>query len=214
MATFVLIHGGGDSGSCWDLVAPELRARGHDVVAPDLPITDESAGFSDYVATVMDAIGGRGDLVVVGHSLGGFTAPLVPADLLVLVAAMVPAPGETTNNWWATSGYEAEVEEQEYDETALFFNDVPPELVAWSRKGWRSEVSAAGGEPWPLDSWPDVPTRYLLCRDDRLFPADWTRTMVQRRLGIAADELDGGHCPFLSRPTDLAERLHAYRAAL
>jgi len=66
-------------------------------------------------------------------------------------------------------------------------------------------------EPWPLDAWPDVPTRYLLCRDDRMFPAEWTRRVVRERLGISPDEIDGGHCPFLSRPKELAERLAAYR---
>jgi pimeloyl-ACP methyl ester carboxylesterase len=46
-------------------------------------------------------------VVVVGHSLGGFTAPLVsthvPVDLLVLVAAMIPSPGELFDDWWATT---------------------------------------------------------------------------------------------------------------
>ena len=37
MSTFVLIHGGGDVGWYWQLVEAELRAHGHDVVAPDLP---------------------------------------------------------------------------------------------------------------------------------------------------------------------------------
>jgi pimeloyl-ACP methyl ester carboxylesterase len=68
-------------------------------------------------------------------------------------------------------------------------------------------------EPWPLAAWPDVPTRYLLCRDDRLFPAEWTRRVVRERLGIEAEEIEGGHCPFLSRPRELADRLEAYRTA-
>ncbi len=37
MSTFVLIHGAGDVGWYWHRVEAELRARGHDVVAPDLP---------------------------------------------------------------------------------------------------------------------------------------------------------------------------------
>jgi len=36
MATFVLIHGAGDSSWHWRLVEPEPRAGEHDVVAPDL----------------------------------------------------------------------------------------------------------------------------------------------------------------------------------
>jgi hypothetical protein len=56
-----------------------------------------------------------------------------------------------------------------------------------------------------------VPTRYLLCRDDRLLPAEWNRGIVRRRLGIAPDEIGGGHCVALSRPRELAERLDAYK---
>jgi hypothetical protein len=35
--------------------------------------------------------------------------------------------------------------------------------------------------------------------------------MVRERLGIEADEIDGGHMPYVSRPRELAERLEAYR---
>src|SRR6188472_837113 len=105
MATFVLIHGAGSDGSYWQWVTPELEAHGHRVIAPDLPCDDERAGLQEYTDAVVEAISAAGaadddaaDLVVVGQSLGGFTAPLVcarvPARLLVLVAAMVPAPGE------------------------------------------------------------------------------------------------------------------------
>ena len=58
MATFALVHGAGDSGWYWHLVAPELRARGHDVVAPDLPA--EASGLSDYAACVVGH-GGEGE---------------------------------------------------------------------------------------------------------------------------------------------------------
>ena len=43
MATFALIHGGGDVGWYWHLVEAALRERGHEVVAPDLPCDDDSA---------------------------------------------------------------------------------------------------------------------------------------------------------------------------
>jgi hypothetical protein len=56
-----------------------------------------------------------------------------------------------------------------------------------------------------------VPTNFLLCRDDRFFPAEFMRRVVQERLGITPDEMDGGHLPALSRPKELAGRLEAYR---
>jgi pimeloyl-ACP methyl ester carboxylesterase len=68
------------------------------------------------------------------------------------------------------------------------------------------------GEPSPLTSWPAVPTRVLICRDDRLFPAPYLRRVARQRLGITPDEIDGGHTPALSRPAELAERLDAYAA--
>ena len=94
VSTFVLIHGAGDVGWYWHLVEAELRAHGHDVVAPDLPGDDDSLELEDYADAVIAAVGDRRDLVVVGQSFGGFTAPLVadrlPVDALVFVAGMVP----------------------------------------------------------------------------------------------------------------------------
>ena len=210
MATFALIHGGGGSAWDWHLVVPELRERGHEPVAVDLPSEQESAGWSAYVGAVVDAVAERRDVIVVGHSLGGFTAPLVcariNADLLVLVAGMIPAPGELFANWWTNAGYEASEDDD------VFYHDVPPELAEEAKRRERDETSAALGEPWPLEAWPQTPTRYLLCRDDRMFPAAWARRHARERLGIEADEMAGGHYVSLSRPHELAERLAAYAA--
>ena len=96
------------TGTWW---CPSFVDEGQQAVAVDLPIDDESAGWWDYADAVVDAVGYRSDLVVVGHSLGGFTAPLVcarvPVDLVVLLAAMIPAPGELFSDWWTNTGYRA-----------------------------------------------------------------------------------------------------------
>jgi len=210
VATFALIHGGGGSGWDWHLVVPRLREAGHTAVAVDLPNEDASAGWSAYVEAVVDALGDapRDNMVVVGHSLGGFTAPLVCArvgvDVLVLVAAMVPAPGELFADWWANTGYQG----TGYDD--VFYHDVSPELAAEARGRERGEAAGALQEPWPLQAWPDTPTRYLLCRDDRMFAAAWARRHARERLGLVADEMEGGHYVALSRPRALATRLAAY----
>src|SRR5512132_2694806 len=75
LATYVLIHGAGDVGWYWHLVEPDLRARGHDVVEPNPPCEDDSAGLTEAADVVIEAIGDRTDLVVVARSLGAFTAP-------------------------------------------------------------------------------------------------------------------------------------------
>jgi pimeloyl-ACP methyl ester carboxylesterase len=216
MATFVLIHGAGDVGWYWHLVEAELRERGHDTVAPDLPCDDDSAGLPEYVDAVVQAIGDRTDLVVVAQSLGAFTAPLVcdrvPVKLLVLVAPMIPAPGEAPADYWVNTRYGEEVRESYDDTIELFYQDVPPELASEALKRGHEQSEARMGEASPLEAWPDVPTRVLLCRDDRLFPAGFIRRVARERLGITPDEIDGGHTPALSRPKELAERLQAYAA--
>ena len=69
------------------------------------------------------------------------------------------------------------------------------------------------GEPSPLRAWPEVPTRVLIGRQDRLLPSGFQRRVARERLGIAPDEIDGGHTPALSRPPELADRLDDYAAS-
>src|ERR687891_733565 len=166
MTTYVLIHGAASDSWYWHLVVPQLRARGHDVVAPDLP------------------------------------------------------PGD----WWAKTGWEQARRQllerdgrsiEDFDVMADFFHDVPPDVVAEAlARGERDQSGTPMAKPWPLEAWPDVPTRFLLCRDDRFFPAEFLRRVVRERLGITPDEIDGGHLPALSRPKEFVERLEAYRTGL
>ena len=228
MATYVLIHGAGSDSWYWHLVAPRLEALGHDVVTMDLPADDDSAGLAEYTDAVVDAIGDRTELILVAQSMAGFTAPLVaervPVDLIVFVAAMVPTPGESPGDWWANTGQEqamrAKAERDgrpmgdEFDEVALFLHDVPPDLVAESGNHVRNQSGTPFEKPWPLAAWPDVPVRFLLCRDDRFFPADFMRRVVKDRLGIVPDEMSGGHLPALAHPDELVERLEVYRGSI
>lgn len=224
MANFVLVHGAGDAGWSWHLVEAELKARGHRAVAPDLPCDDDTASLDDYVAAVTEAAAGRRELVIVGHSYGGYTATLaahrLPARLLVLLAAMIPAPGETPDSWWGDSGYrQAAARQAELDGGApgdddpfgTFYDGVPRPLAEEAlRRGNRGESSVVWITPWPLRSWPDVPTRFVLCRDDRFFPAAFMRRHAQERLGTVADELPGCHCVALQHPKALTDLLLSY----
>lgn len=211
MTTFVFIHGAGDVGWYWHLVEAELRAKGYDTLAPDLPCDDDSAGLPEYADAVVDAIGARTDLVVVAQSSGGFTAPLVcgrvPAQLLVLVAPMIPAPGEAPADYFTNTRYYEEPRDRYDDEIALFYQDVPPDIAAEARRRGRTQSEARMGEPSPLTAWPAIPTRVLICRQDRLFPAGFLRRVARERLGITPDEIDGGHTPALSHPAELAAYL-------
>ncbi|MET8869375.1 alpha/beta hydrolase [Nonomuraea sp. NPDC004580] len=213
MTTFALIHGGGGSAYDWHLLEPELRARGHDTVAIDLPMSDPDADLWTYADAVVEAVGERRPPVVVAHSWGGFVGPLVCARVqaaaLVMVTAMIPSPGETPDDWWERSGRPPSGTEDEYE---LYWHDVPKELAdrVIAHDAAVSEhmsMDRAVAQPWPLAAWPDVPTRYVLCRDDRLFTPEFVRRHVKERLGIVPDELPGSHMVMVSRQRELADYL-------
>lgn len=227
MSTFVLIPGAGSDSWYWHRVVPELRRAGHDTVAVDLPATDDRAGLAEYAEAVVDAVGDRTDLIVVAQSMGGFTAPLVcdrlAVDLLVLVAAMVPAPGEAPGDWWANTGWEAARraaaigdgrDPDDDDPATLFLHDVDPAIAEEAGAHVTGQSGTPFVAPWPLVAWPDVPTRFLLCREDRFFPAEFQRRVVAERLGIVADEMSGGHLPALAHPRELVTWLLVYAAEL
>lgn len=227
MATYVLIHGAGADSWYWRPLSTELGNRGHDVVAVDLPVQDESAGLAEYADTVVEGIGDRTDLIVVAHSFGGFVGPLVcdrvTTDLLVMLHAQIPAPGETPGEWWASSGYGAARAERDAEEgtpspddpVAFGLHDSPKELVAELVAEHQPDQSGTPFEkPWPLDAWPDVPTKVLLARDDHFFPMTFLRKLAKDRLGLEAEVIAGDHCPMLGHPKEVADRLEAYRTEI
>lgn len=212
MATFVLIHGGGSTSWDWNLVSPLLKRSGHDVIAVDLPIEDGKAGPEEYVRTVAEAAGDARDAIVVGHSLGGFTAPLVcdalQADGLVYLAAMIPQPGETFGDWWKNTGHDREAIDE--DEGVTFFNGVPDHLAREARERERDQQGEWMSRPWPADQHPSVPTRAILCLEDRFFPASFMKRQVRMRLGIEPVEIAGGHYAALSNPDAVAAALNDF----
>lgn len=219
MTTFLLIHGGGDTGWAWHRVQAALEARGHRVFAPDLPGDDDSLTLDDYAEAAVADIEEGTSLVVVGHSFGGFTAPLVaalrPVEQIVFLAGMVPRPGESPEEWWGNTGSAEAVTAQAAVDGGLtgnsdpfisFYHDVPRVLAEEAMSRERAHPSAAAmSTPWPRDALPDVPAAFLLCRDDRFFPAAFMRRMVRDRLGIEPEEIPGSHCAPLSRPEEVAD---------
>jgi pimeloyl-ACP methyl ester carboxylesterase len=229
IATFALIHGAADVGWYWHLVERELRARGHETVAPDLPCEDDAAGLAEYADIVVRAaehlLGS--DLVVVATSFGGFTAPLAAARLraraIVLVTGMIPAPGEKPEAWPANTGWRRAIAEQaardggltgNRDPLVASYHDVPRDLAEQAvARGGRSQSDTPGRSPWPLSAWPAIPTRFVLCTEDRFFPSGFMRRVVAEPLGIVPDEIAAGHCVALSRPKELADMLAGYAAS-
>jgi len=222
-STFVLIPGAGADPRVYGATIAALEELGHEALAPPLPLDDPDATPSVYADAVLAALpDDPGQLVVVAQSLGAFAGSLAAARAdaagLVLLAPMIPAPGETAGEWWSNTGHEAAIADvlqrfgpmSEWDRDALahvFLHDVDAETRRENERFEGAPGRGMFGEPWPLERWPDVPTAVLAPREDRLFPLEFQRRVARQRLGLEVDEMDGGHLPMLSRPEQLARRL-------
>jgi pimeloyl-ACP methyl ester carboxylesterase len=225
--TYTLIPGAGGDAWYWHRVSPLLIDRGAEVVAVDLPFDDDSADLTTYADIIYDELAGvAGPIILVGQSIGAFIAPIVarrrPAALIVLVNPMVPAPGEAAGQWWDATGQKAAMVANfkriglgrtDFDQIEDFFHDVPEAVrqVALSQPEPRMP-NTPFEQPWPLDRWPDVPTRVVAGSDDRFFPLEFQRRVTRERLGLDVDVMPGGHLVALSRPEELVETLESYRA--
>lgn len=228
MSTFALVHGGAHGGWCWEEVVPELERLGHATVAPDLPIEDEAAGALEWAQTVVDALDGAdGDVVVVGHSMGGMCLPVVatlrPVRRLVFLGAMVPVPGTVYLDYLASepgavtfagAGNLAEGEVPAngsgigwQDAVDGFYHDLPEPVARRSWERLRPQSVTVFTERCPIDTWPAVPSTSIVMTDDRAVGPEWSRRVARERLGADLIELPGSHSPFYSRPVELAQVL-------
>jgi len=218
VATFCLIHGNWHDGSCWAPLAEQLRARGHDAVAPDLPFDDPAATYEDRARPAVAALDGvDGSVVIVGHSVGSAEAALVAAErrpaLLVYLcprfgsfAAPPDAPplfregfpfpprdGEGRMVWDADAAI------------AAMYPRLTPEVARRLAERLRPGASPVG--EYPLAKHPDVPTALIYARDDEFFTPEWECFAARRLLGIEPIEIPGGHFPMVENPEALAELL-------
>ena len=229
MATYVLVPGAWHGAWCWERVAPLLTGAGHRVVAIDLPCEDPLLGCAAYCDVALEAIGeDDDDLVVVGHSAGGLTAPLMAearaVRRLVFVCALLPLPGRPFTEQDEAEGiledeYRAGVEPDENGNRRWFdrelcgrtmYRGCSPEDVAWAFGHLRPQSSTMYEEASPLVGWPEAPITDIRGDEDRLVSPAWAARAVPGRLGVASTVLEGaGHSPMLSHPRELAALLLA-----
>ncbi len=231
MTTFALIHGSWGSGWHWAGVPDALRRMGHAAVAPDLPCEDTEATFDDYAEVVLDALSEvpGDDVVVVGYSLGGHTAPLVaarrPVRELVYLAAMLPEPGVSMNDQFRRGdellltdylagvvgpderGLSRWVDFDVYHRTSS--HDCAEAVARERYERCRMQSIRPYAEACSLSEMPDVPTRYVFCEEEGLLNNEYWRRAVPAILDVEPVGLAGSHSPMASRPEELARLLVA-----
>ena len=226
MATFGLVHGAWHGAWCWDRLVPELDALGHTAIAAELPSDHPEASLADYAATVAESLEGTdGEAIIVGHSLGGLTIALVPdlrpVSALVFLAAFVPRPGVSAQEefqagaFQLSEGFDAGRTIDELGRSSLdpekaadaLFGDLDPDAARVAASKLRPQGQLTQEEPHPLEAWPDVPSFFIHCTQDRSHTHEFDQAHARERLGVEPLEIETGHSPFLSRPKELAAML-------
>ncbi|HEX7999528.1 MAG TPA: alpha/beta hydrolase [Pyrinomonadaceae bacterium] len=225
MSIFCLVNGSTQNPLCWKLLVPELEKHGHQIITPSLPVDEPAASGTRYAEVIAQALeDASDDVVLVGHSASGMFIPLVPSlrpvRRLVYLAALIPKPGASIRNqladepdmlnpeWVATC--RAGNDPSTNDEVAIefLFHDCQPEAINLGlATRMRMYAEGAMAEVFPLEALPAVSSSYIVCSEDRTISPDWSRRTARERLGVEAIELPGGHCPYLSRPLQLADVL-------
>lgn len=218
MATFELLHGAWHDPSCWELLVPELRARGHDAVTPLLPLDDPGAGFSDRARPALDALADvTGPVVIVGHSMSSAYAPLVAHEYAgALLVHLCPRLGPFAEPPGAPTVFRADLSfpKPGTDGRTAWDPDVAvasiyrrlPEQAARKLAARRVPMAMPPDE-FPLAGHPHVPTVLIYAADDEFFEPEWERFMARELLGIEPIELPGGHFPMIEDPAGLADVL-------
>jgi pimeloyl-ACP methyl ester carboxylesterase len=219
--SFVLVPGAGGNAGYWQLVEPLIQQAGFGGVGVSLP-NWPGATFADHADAIVAAAGTATEITLVAQSMGAFSAPLtcnrLPVAELVLLNAMIPAPGESAAEWWGNTGQaealrandlrEGRDPDAGFDAQTHFLHDLTPDvLAALTQSGDEEPVESLFETPFPLDQWPDVPTSVLAGHDDRFFPIEFQRRVAKDRLGLEVEELPGGHLLALSQPEALVARL-------
>ena len=224
MAVFCLIHGNWHDGSCWDLVAPRLRERNHEVIAPDLPFDRPGLSHDERARPARDALEGvRGEIVVVGHSVGsaeaGLVAPGCRARLLVYLCPRLgelPAPADAPPVFREGFPFPARrADGTNLWEPAAAIAAMYPRLdsrVA-SDMAARLHPGAPAAGSYPLAAPPDVPRALIYTAEDEFFTPEWERFIARELLHVEPVEMPGGHFPMVERPDELAALLDQLASA-
>jgi pimeloyl-ACP methyl ester carboxylesterase len=180
--------------------------------------------WADVVISALDEVGATNDVILVGHSLAGLGIPVIasrmPVQRMIFLCALVPTPKTSWSDYleanpsasimpWGRvltddQGRMVNPWDLVWD---CFYQDCGLDRAKAAFALTTPVAYTSLNEKCPLDSWPEVPSTYILCQDDRLIGHEWSRQISLERFGGPAIELPGSHSPMLSRPEHLAQVL-------
>jgi len=234
MSCFVLVHGSWHGSWCWNRVVPLLKARGHTVVAPDLPGHGEDRtpleriDLDAYADRVTESVAEQDEpVVLVGHSMGGAVITHAAErsqenlGMLVYLAGYIPMDGGSVADQAIADAHSlmqrhlvvdpesgwADLEPVAYRE--CFYGDCSAEDLAFATE--RLRMDPLGPLMAPIrpteERWGRVPRVYIECLKDRTLTPDMQRKIQAQSGCKQVLSMDTSHSPFFSDPERLVELL-------
>lgn len=221
--TVVLVHGAFADSSGWNQVIARLTKRGFPVLAFSNPLRGPVSD-GEYLRQFLSTI--PGNVVLVGHSYGGAVItnaatgnPHVKA--LVYVAAYAPAEGESVAAANELGGGHTVVTDHlvvrpypgapEGDADAyidprwfhrLFAQDLPRSVTGPMAVSQRPGALGALVSPSGAPAWEDIPSWYLVAKQDRIIPPQAERRMA-KRAGATTVVVNSSHVAMMSHPKEV-----------
>lgn len=236
--TIVLVHGAWMDASAWYKITPLLEQKGYEVIAVNLPGhgADTTAyaniTLDSYVSAVINAIGARKNVILVGHSMAGIVvsqvAEKIPAQInrLVYVAAYLPQNGESLyqlsqqdkdshiGKYWRQDDPEhyspASVAAEGIKE--CFAADAPDADVEQLIKNHKADALAPMATPVVLTdaNFGRVKKVYIHTTQDNAVSYYLQQLMVSKTRVDEVYSLNTSHSPFFSQPAALADLIVKY----
>jgi pimeloyl-ACP methyl ester carboxylesterase len=233
MGTFVLVHGGGHGGWCWQRTARLLRVAGHDVYTPTLTgfgershLSTANVTFDTFVRDVTNVFEYEDlrNVVLVGHSMGGVIVPRVAEVMpgrqrrVVWLAAVVTNDGESLLDAVPQSPWIARAVTIGPDGTAhtdadrildANIQDGTPDERAFVRERHCAYPPHALTEPGRLSAFLalGLPTAYVIATEDRTIEPHIAARFAARLPGTDVREVAGGHDCMITRAPEVAALL-------
>ena len=237
MSTYVLVHGAWHGAWSWDKVTALLEAKGHKVIAFDLPghgedktpvVDQDLFSYARYIKGIVEAQ--DEPVILAGHSLGGMmisqAAEWIPEKIkkLVYVCAFLPSNGQSADGEtafrvtnWAKMAEMGKVTLSEGGKVCAMnrdfaingcFNDLSPEMAEKAYSLLCPEAVASQYQNAELtEKFDTVPRVYIRCTLDQSVPPELQDKMIAAKPCQKVYNLESGHSPFWSTPEELAEIL-------
>lgn len=213
--TIVFVHGLWADGSCWSKVIGPLVDKGYKVISVQNPTTS----LEDDMAATKRAIDrAGGDVILVGHSWGGFVITEAGADprvkALVYIAAYAPDKGETVASLTESvaptilsgfiqnaNGYLTLSREGIAKSFAVDLSPSEQELVYAVQEPAHQKVF---GDVAVNAAWKTKPSWYVVASEDNTINPELERRLA-KRASAKTTVLKSSHVAMLSKPNEVLE---------